>query len=133
MIISITNSARGDIKPISWPLPANAEELGVRPLYIVPEVGGVSQVAAEHLRGAAYLPVTAVNEESIYAQDNSEIGDLDLVTVEAKFDAGQLYENFRESFDSESVRADWRDPCLAKPVFAAVQLQRQQKQPEDKA
>jgi hypothetical protein len=48
--------------------------------------------------------------------------------VEAKFDVATLYENFQNSFNSTSIPQEWRDPCLAKPVFAAVQLERQKLQ-----
>jgi len=36
-----------------------------------------------------------------------------------------LYDKFNERF-VEDVEEDWADPCLARPIFAAVNLQRQQ-------
>jgi len=47
--------------------------------------------------------------------------------VEARFDVAELYRRFQASFAGVEVqREEWRDPCLAKPIFAAVQLQRQE-------
>jgi hypothetical protein len=66
-----------------------------------------------------------VTPENLYDKAGNEPNDLDLVSVEARFDVQELYKNFRESF-FEDVDDQWADPCLAKPVFAAVQLQRQQ-------
>jgi hypothetical protein len=45
--------------------------------------------------------------------------------VEAKFDIKQLYDKFNESL-YEDVEEEWADPCLARPIFASVQLQRQE-------
>ena len=58
-----------------------------------------------------------------------EPNDIDLVTVEAKFDVAELYRRFQASFAGVDVqKEEWRDPCLAKPIFAAVQLERQELQ-----
>jgi hypothetical protein len=73
----------------------------------------------------AYVPKRGVGEENVYGPDNSEPNDIDFVTVEAKFDVSGLYKRFNTSFAGEDIQQDWRDPCLAKPVFASVQLQRQ--------
>ncbi len=89
-------------------------------------IGEVTDVAAEHVRAAAYVPTQPVTEDVPYEKAALEPDDLDLVTVEAKFDVAQLYRMFHESFDSDFVQEEWRDPCLAAPVFAAVQLQRQE-------
>ncbi|MHC4475060.1 MAG: hypothetical protein ACYTEL_05420 [Planctomycetota bacterium] len=94
--------------------------------YDLPQIGGVEQVEAEHIRAVAYVPTVVVDTDRAYTQNDSEPNDVDLVTVEAKFDVAQLYERFYDSFAGYNVREEWRDPCLAAPVFAAVQLQRQQ-------
>ncbi len=98
--------------------------------YRVPLIGGVNEVSVEHIRAVAYVPKGWVDEENVYDSDNSEPNDIDFVTVEAKFDVSGLYKRFNESFAGEYIRQDWRDPCLARPIFAAVQLQRKELLPD---
>jgi len=90
-------------------------------------IGEVTDVAVEHIRAAAYVPTQPVTEEVTYENAMPQPDDIDLVSVEAKFDVAELYRRFHESFDSDFVNEEWRDPCLALPVFAAVQLQRQER------
>ncbi|TFG90346.1 MAG: hypothetical protein E4H16_01965, partial [Candidatus Atribacteria bacterium] len=59
-----------------------------------------------------------------------EVNDLDLVTIEAKYDVSGLCNRFYECFAGIDVNQEWRDPCLAKPVFASVGLERQELLPE---
>jgi len=94
-------------------------------VYRIPLIGEVNEVLAEHIRTVAYVPNGEVGEKNVYGPDNSEPNDVDFVTVEAKFDVSGLYKRFNTSFAGEDIQQDWRDPCLAKPVFASVQLQRQ--------
>ncbi len=110
---------------VPLPPPISTNQVGDR-RYSIPAIGGVEEVAVGHIRAVAYVPTVDMDEQKEYAQTNSEPNDIDLVTVEAKFDATALYNNFYESFASEDVPQEWRDPCLARPVFAAVQLQRQE-------
>ncbi|MHC4702366.1 MAG: hypothetical protein ACYTFQ_17500, partial [Planctomycetota bacterium] len=98
---------------------------GVPGIYRLPAVGEVSDVAVEHILAVAYVPLDQVTAQNPYDKAGNEPNDLDLVSVEAKFEVEKLYESFRESF-FDGVEEQWADPCLAKPVFAAVQLQRQQ-------
>jgi hypothetical protein len=98
--------------------------------YHLPEIGEVNDVAVEHIRAVAYVPVEEITEQNTYDKASNEPNDIDLVTVEAKFDVEGLNKRFHECFASEDVPAEWRDPCLAKPVFAAVQLQRQELNPD---
>jgi hypothetical protein len=93
--------------------------------YRIPLIGEVNYVSVGYIRAVAYVPKGDIGEENVYGPDNSEPNDIDLVTVEAKFDVSGLYKRFNECFASEYVQRDWRDPTLANPVFAAVQLQRQ--------
>ncbi len=94
--------------------------------YRLPVIGQVNDIEVEHIRAVAYVPTEEVDEENIYNEAAHEPNDIDFVTVEARFDVVGLYERFRECFAGEVLPAEWRDPCLAVPVFAAVQLQRQQ-------
>lgn len=95
--------------------------------YTLPQIGGVTNVAANHIRAAAWVPLQKVTPEMTYDKSEVEPNDIDLVTVEAQFDVATLYRQFQAHFAGEEVAKDeWRDPCLAEPIFAAVQLQRQQ-------
>ncbi len=97
----------------------------IHPKYRMPQIGEVAGVDAEHIRAAAYIPIHQINLENVDDQAAYAPNDLDLVTVEGKFDVSSLYESFHESFAGTEVPEQWRAPRLAKPVFAAVQLQRQ--------
>jgi len=100
--------------------------------YRLPEVGDIVDVKADHIRAAAYIPITPITPENPYQASGCEINDLDLVTVEAKYEVAGLVERFRESFTGDEVPAAWRDASLAEPVFVAVQLQRQQSLDDDR-
>ena len=102
----------------------------VKHLYGLPEIGPVGNVAVEHIRAVAYVPTQEVTEQSPYDKTRNEPNDVDLVTVEANFDVTGLNQKFQESFTGDDVPAEWRDPCLARPVFAAVQLERQEWNPD---
>jgi hypothetical protein len=94
--------------------------------YSLPLVAKTYDPLASHLRGVAYLPTAMVDQRNHYAGKNSEPNDLDFVTVQAKLNISELYKSFYESFASDDVPEEWRDPCLAVPVFSAVQLDRQE-------
>jgi hypothetical protein len=95
--------------------------------YRLPSIPRLTDVAVEYLRAAAYVPQTDVTPERPYGGTQSQVDDVDLVTVEAKLDIAGVYRQFQEFFNgSEVQRAEWRDPCLAVPKFAALQLQRQE-------
>lgn len=92
--------------------------------YRLPNIGEVSDVAVNHIRAVAYVPTAEVTAQNPYDKAGNEPNDLDLVSVEARFDVRRLYEDFSARFFAD-VEEKYADPCLAKPVFAAVQLQRQ--------
>ncbi len=95
--------------------------------FAIPAIGEIKGIDAEHIRAVAFLPKGAINEENIYERAETEPNDADIVTVEGKFDVSGLYERFYANFAGDNVpNEQWRDPCLAIPVFAAVQLQRQE-------
>lgn len=104
-----------------------ATEISDERKYRLPAVGEVSEISAGHIRAVVYMPTRNVDEENTYETVGHEPNDLDFVTVEAKFDVATLYENFQKSFNGMDIPEEWRDPCFAKPVFAAVQLERQEK------
>jgi len=94
--------------------------------YSLPEIGAVAEVSAEHFRMAVYEPKVEVDGENAYTEDTSETNDIDYVTVAGEFDIVKLRKSFHESFMGIDVNEHWRDPCFAKPVFSAVELQRQE-------
>lgn len=93
-------------------------------IYVLPEIGEVSDVAVERYRSVVHMPVEPVGPDNPYRVALTELGDIDIVTVEASFDTASLYKSFEQSFSGRLVRRDWQDKNLAKPVFAAVGLQR---------
>jgi len=109
--------------------PEISNEQTLNKKYRLPEIGTVTDVSVEHIRAAAYVPVSKVDLDNQYEQNNSDVNDIDLVTVAAKFDVPQLVKEFHSCFDGPGVPPAWRDPRLAKPVFAAVELQRREELP----
>ena len=113
---------------LSMPLPSRGGVLsGEGKAYRLPPMGSVRDIQAEHIRAAAYVPAEPLSEDLDYESALSEPNDLDLVSVQASFDVAMLRARFYESFASEALPEDWRDPVIAKPVFTAVDLQRQER------
>ncbi len=124
--IALTESAIRDVN-VAFYLPKPMFGFNVdKRVYDLPEIPSVHDVEAEHIRSVAYVPIGVINEENVADESAYEPNDIDIVTVEAKFDVAQLYKDFYESFAGDDVKEEWRDPCLAVPIFAAVQLQRQE-------
>ena len=126
--VALLDSSISDIDVKLWPQVPYAVDgviSGTAGQYRLPRIGEVNDVAVEHIRAVAYVPTVAVTAESPYDKAPHEPNDIDLVTVEAKFDIEGLYERFKYSF-VDDVAEQVADPCLAKPIFAAVQLQRQE-------
>lgn len=101
---------------------ATEDAVGV---YDLPRIGAVEDVDIELIRAVAYMPIGEVTEQNTYDKTGNEPNDIDFVTVEAKIDVAGIYDRFDECF-VEFVEQRWADPCLAEPLFAAVQLQRQE-------
>jgi len=125
--LALLDSSVNNVDTTLWPvvpyeLGTDARAAGI---YNLPRIGEVNDVAVEHIRTVAYVPIDPITEENPYDKAGNEPNDIDLVTVEAKIDMSELYDKFNESF-IEDVEDEWADPCLAMPIFAAVQLQRQE-------
>ncbi len=96
--------------------------------YRLPQIPEVADAKVSRIRAAAYVPIKEISTQTAYDTGTSEPNDIDLVTVEARFDTAELYRRFTASFNGVDVqKEEWRDPCLAEPTFAAVQLQRQER------
>jgi len=121
-------SIRGVDFGISLPVPQSNPQGGtIVRKYNLPDVGAVGEVVVGRIRAVAYAPFEEVTAETAYSSSNSEPNDLDLVTVQGTYDIATLYASFEDNFMGAGVKPQWRDPCLAEPVFAAVHLQRQKK------
>ncbi|MHC5074961.1 MAG: hypothetical protein ACYTFM_00825 [Planctomycetota bacterium] len=94
--------------------------------YNVPQVGEVTDAIAEHIRAVAYIPKEEVTTDNPYDRASKETKDIDIITVEAKFDTSKLLESFYNNFAGIDVPIEWQDPCAAQPIFVAVDLQRSQ-------
>jgi hypothetical protein len=118
----------GSIDPgVTMPLPPTMSSgPGDDREYRVPQLNAVANVSVEHFRTAAYVPVAEVDLQNAYTESSAEVNDIDFVTVAAEFDVAALLDSFHKCFAADFIRPEWRDPCLAKPVFSAVELQRQQ-------
>lgn len=111
---------------LSLPIHSSAD-FGDKRKYSIPWIGEIEGTAIEHIRAVAYVPIVQIDEENPYEIMICQPNDIDFVTVEGKFDIAGLYGRFYNSFAGNDVEQEqWRDPCLAIPIFAAVQLQRQE-------
>ncbi|MHC4264521.1 MAG: hypothetical protein ACYSUK_01145 [Planctomycetota bacterium] len=127
--IAHLNSPLGNINLNIYPqMPGNIseDEWKKDSKYGVPQIGQVTEAVAEHIRAVAYVPTETITPEIPYDKAQREPNDVDLVTVEAKFNVAKLYENFYENFAGSEIHSEWQDPCSARPIFAAVDLQRQE-------
>ena len=127
-LASLYESAISDIDvTLAPPVPYKVDGLiaGKGGVFSLPRIGEVDEVEVEHIRAVAYVPMDEITEQTPYDKANNEPNDIDLVTVEAKFDIEGLYERCRNCF-VDDVAEEFADPCLAKPIFASVQLQRQE-------
>lgn len=93
-------------------------------LYDVPVIPALYEVQMATLRGAARVPLEQVSPGNPYKSAESELADIDQVTISGRFDVQSLYNNFQLSFTGPSLKSTWKDPKLASPVFAKMDLQR---------
>ncbi len=125
------NDPLGFINPVSVPKPAPLPpgRMYASRKYRLPLIPDVTDVGVNYIRAAAYVPLEEITPQMTYDKAPVEPNDIDLITVEARLDTAELYRRFQASFAGVDVQKDeWRDPCLADPVFAAVQLERQHRQ-----
>jgi len=101
--------------------------------YALPEIPSLTEVAVGSLRGAAKIPTEEIGPDRSYASSSSasEIDDVDLVTVSARFNIQALYNNFQQSFKGPRLKTTWKDDRLAAPVFARLEVQRRSRDDHD--
>jgi len=126
--VGLMDSAIGSVDTSVYPpLPYHSSFVtGPTGHYNLPSIGEVTDVAVGWIRAAAYVPTQQITEETPYDKATNEPNDVDFVTVEGKFDVADLYRRFEESFLGHDVPVEFRDPCLARPILSAVQLERQE-------
>jgi len=125
--LAMLDTTINNVDTTLWPVvpyELDVEAKGAAGVYNLPEIGEVNDVAVEHIRAVAYVPIGEVTPQNSYDKAGNEPNDIDFITVEAKFNVKQLYDRFNEAF-VEYVEEQYADPCLAKPIFAGVNLQRQ--------
>jgi hypothetical protein len=106
----------GENTVFPFPHPGSADESRI---YTIPRVGDINNVKARLLTAVAYVPKKPLKDGDPYAAAEVLPGDLDFITVEATIDAAELSKRFSQSFKAAKKQI-W-----TKPVFAAVQLERQ--------
>jgi hypothetical protein len=97
--------------------------------YDAPQLPQPQNMVADAVRTVAHVPVVQLGIEDSYESTVTNVKDIDVVTVQASVDMTSLYESFERTFAGRSIKAQWRDPALAKVIFAGVQLQRQELTP----
>lgn len=118
----LIGSAIGDIDvSLHYPLPSAVAKGRQRGPYDITVIGQVAEVKAGLVSGVAYVPIGEVGPENTYSKVETDLDDLDLVTVEGTFDVAGLYERFHESFSGGQDEENQ----YVEPVFACVHLQRQ--------
>lgn len=99
---------------------------GEKRTYSKPDIPAATEISATSFRTVVHVPTETVDMAMPYASAQTELKDIDMISVQLSFDVQTLYANFERSFSGRWVRKmEWRDDMLARPVFAAVQLERQ--------
>ncbi len=122
----IENSIKNVEVNIRFPLPHDSTETitaGNRE-YSLPAIGQIATPSTALVAMAAFVPTEELSDTFTYNQAETELADIDLVTVESSINAKQLYESFNTAFMGKHLPNEWRDKQYAKPVFAKVELQR---------
>ncbi|MFA6185641.1 MAG: hypothetical protein WC770_00290 [Phycisphaerae bacterium] len=98
--------------------------------YRVPSIENIANPTVASVKMAAYVPTEDLSETLTYANADTTLSDVDLVTVESSFNAKKLYDSFRSAFAGKNMPEGWKNEQYAKPVFAVVELQRRAALPD---
>jgi hypothetical protein len=98
--------------------------------YRAPSIENIANPTVVSVKMAAYVPTEELSETLTYANADTKLADVDLVTVESSFNAKKLYDSFHLAFAGKSLPEGWRNEQYAKPVFAVVELHRRTVQPD---
>jgi hypothetical protein len=105
--------------------PSASSAEGGQGVFDVPKVCDVDSVKARLITTVAYVPSRPFTDNDSYTTVETEMADLDFVTVEATIDTAQLSERFVQSFEKATLHSV-RNEMWLNPVFAAVELERQE-------
>jgi hypothetical protein len=96
--------------------------------YDCPEIPDLEDISAEWYRTVAHVPTDKIDLVNTYKLVPSEYGDIDIISVQSTFDMAKLIGNFTNSFNPSlgGMLKKYRSAELAKPLFAAVDLERQE-------
>lgn len=97
-------------------------------IYALPIIPPLDDVQVASLRGAAQVPTEQIGPDQPYDTVPRELEDVDLITISSRFDVQGLFNEFQQRFAGPRLKTAWKDPRLAKPVFARLELQRRAKQ-----
>ncbi|MFH1613684.1 MAG: hypothetical protein ABIG61_01175 [Planctomycetota bacterium] len=125
--VSLLDSSLIGIKNNSFfPLPGEVwQATSAGGSYAIPTICDIEEVVVEYVRKVAIVQNEQQSRTRWDFQTRTNRKDIDLITVEGRFNAAELFARFTTSFDV----SDFPDKQhYAVPVFAAVQLQRQQLQ-----
>ncbi len=108
------------------PLPGKGQDVAGTEgrLYTIPALPAVANAQAVSVRNVVRKPTQDVTMEIPYAMTAYEPADMDIVSVSATIDIQALYQNFQKSFMGPRLKPQWKDPVLAEPVFARIELGR---------
>jgi hypothetical protein len=109
---------------INWPLAGGGQDVEGGRQYTIPLIPIMENVNLASLRGTMRMPTEDVTPDVPYTSVAAKAQDMDLVTFSAKLNLQMLYDNFRQSFMGMRLPPKWRDPMLAEPVIARIELQR---------
>jgi hypothetical protein len=108
-----------------WPVPGGGQiGIGGDREYLIPLIPAMEDVKLASIRGTVRMPTEDVTPEFSYRMVSAKPQDIDIVTLSAKLNLEVLYDNFRQSFMGMRLKPQWRDPMLAEPVIARIELQR---------
>ncbi|OHB57084.1 MAG: hypothetical protein A2173_04120 [Planctomycetes bacterium RBG_13_44_8b] len=122
----IESSIRNVNTNISFPLPRYSSEADYveNRVYSLPAIGQITKPLTNVVTMAAYVPIEELSDSLTYEQAETELADIDLITVESSINAKQLYEDFKTAFTGRHLPTDWRIKEYATAIFAKVELQR---------
>jgi hypothetical protein len=111
---------------ISFPLPHYSTETDYieNRVYQLPTIGQIANTSIANVTMVGFVPIEELSDALTYNQVETELVDIDLVTVESSINAKQLYESFEAAFTGKKVPDEWKNEQHAKPIFAKVELQR---------
>ncbi len=120
----LKNSIKNVNTNVNFPLPGLPKDVNVveKRKYRLPAVEQAEKPSIAIVTMAAYVPTDELTDDITYDKAETQLTDMDLVTIESGINAKQLYEDFKSAFAGKNV--EWKIEQYTRPVFAKVDLQR---------